>query len=859
VTTLGDAQKTKKIAGITIGKFRQIFWITMLLNKIYQSLVSLPLKLLVNSKLLPEDPIKDLAIDVESPIYYVLQRRSTSSFLMLKQKTEQLKLPSPQIISGEPAIIPNGAVFFLQNKTFFGLGGKPVKKYQRLMNQLIEQQAEQLKQDPAAAKNHQLIPISLYWGRNPGKENSLLRLFFTDSESANPLRKFFLFLLQGRNSFVRISKPIKMQDVTALNNQSSSLVTKLTRTLRVHFHRHRNAALGPLVSNRKQVITNIVVSDNVRKVIERESKSKNISIAKATKLAEKYAKEIASAYSYKTVRILESTLTHLWNKIYDGVEVRNAERVRELAATHEIVYLPCHRSHIDYLLLSYTLYHEGLVPPHIAAGINLNFWPAGPILRRGGAFFLRRSFGGNKLYTAVFNEYIFRLMDRGIPLEFFPEGGRSRTGRLLPPKTGLLAMTMQSCLRGTKKPIAIIPVYIGYERMFEGKSYLNELRGGEKKKESFGQLLGIRKTLKQAFGKVYLNFAEPIHLNQYLDQKQPEWRQYNGQVNAKPSWLTTQVNALSMLLMERINATTTLNSVSLISLILLSTERSAIGKKELLSDLELLIQLHKHAPFSTETFLPESSANELLQQAINLRTVFNISNPMGDVITTDEQSAILLTYYRNNILHVFMTSALLASCFMNQKSMTITALTKELCKLFPLLKKELFIHWDETRFKQEILNNLEVFEANNMISRKGNTLTRAEENQQGAELLYNHAQIARPTLLRYGIILTILSAHKESQDLNRKDLETRSQQLAQRIAALHSLNAPEAFDKNLFRNTISVLREEDLIKVNDKNNFMVNPELLELQEVILDKVSPNAKHSMLKTAAWANKHWQLQN
>ena len=821
----------------------------ILLNNIYQKLVSIPLKLLVSSRLLPEEPVKDLEIDPNAPIFYVLQRRSTSSFLMLKEKAAQLNLPKPQIISGDPDTIPNGAVFFLQNKNVLGFHGKLVGKYQRALKTLVESQRAQ------KDKAFQLIPISIYWGRNPGKENSWWRLLFTDTESATPFRKFFLFLFQGRNSFVRIAKPVDILKVADTDTSSDSLVTKLTRTLRVHFHRHRRAAMGPLITNRRQVITNIVVSDNLKKAIEREAKSKNISPAKARKLAEKYADEIASSYSYKMVRFLESALTHLWNRIYDGVEVKNVEMVRELATTHEIVYVPCHRSHIDYLLLSYTLYHEGLVPPHIAAGINLNFWPAGPILRRGGAFFLRRSFGGNKLYTAVFNEYIFQLMDRGIPLEFFPEGGRSRTGRLLPPKTGLLAMTLQSCLRGTRKPVAIVPVYIGYERMFEGKSYLNELRGAEKKKESFGQLLGIRKTLKQAFGKVYLNFAKPLILNDYLDQHQPEWHQYRGEANAKPSWLTPQVSDLADELMQRINASVTLNSVSLVSLILLSTERVAIGQKELASQLSLLLTLESEASYSEQTYAPNETPAGLIAQAEKLGTIFSVENPMGNIITTDEQTAVLLTYYRNNILHVYITSALIASCFLNQESTSRAVLVEELLKLFSILKKELFLHWSEDDFVAKIHQDIDVMVGLEMLTETDGNLTRADESHPGFDMLFTHAQIARPTLLRYGIILTILSTQAGRENLSRQTLEQRSQQLAQRIAALYSLNAPEAFDKNLFKNTVSVLREDELIKVSADNTFEIDTELNLLLDSILKKVNNHSKHIMQKTAAWANQYW----
>jgi len=821
----------------------------MFLSRFYQSLVSIPLKLMVSSKLVPENPIQELEIDPNSPIYYVLQRRSTSSFLMLKEKAKQLNLPEPKILTSDDKSVENGSVFFLQTKTILGFGGKPVKKYQKLFCSLLA------KQEKDKGQNHQLIPLSIYWGRNPGKENSLLKLIFTDTESANPLRKLFLFIFQGRNTFVRMTKPIDLNKVVFSGVSKEMQVTKLTRTLRVHFHRLRRAAMGPLITNRAQVITNIVSSSNIKDAIEKEIKNKNIPSKKAKKIAEKYAKEIASAYSYKAIRVMESTLTHLWNKIYDGVVVKDSEMVRELASTHEIIYVPSHRSHIDYLLLSYTLYHEGLVPPHIAAGINLNFWPVGPMLRGGGAFFLRRSFGGNKLYTAVFNEYIFQLMDRGIPMEFFPEGGRSRTGRLLPPKTGLLAMTVQSLLRGTRKPVAIIPVYIGYERMFEGKSYLNELRGAEKKKESFGQLLGIRKTLKQNFGKVYLNFADPIFLNPYLDEKQPSWHEYRGQVGAKPNWLTPQVSELSELIMQRINAAATVNSISLVALILLSTERMAIGKKELSSQLDLLLKFSRKLPYSNKTDIPKDDGLSLIEQAKELGTIFEVDNPMGEIITTDEQTAVLLTYYRNNILHVFISYSLVASCFVNNQNMAKSTLIKRCKTLFPFIKQELFIHWNDDELSNHLEQVVELFCELGLLHKNENKIQRSDESSNEFEQLMCIAQIVKPTLLRYGILLTLLSSQAGKGKTSRKELEKHSQQVAQRLAALYSLNAPESFDKNLFKTTINVLRKAELIQTAEDNSFNIDPKVEILNNQILDNVNIGSKLIMQKTAKWAKNYW----
>ncbi len=171
------------------------------------------------------------------------------------------------------------------------------------------------------------------------------------------------------------------------------------------------------------------------------------------------------------VRSTSFLLSNFWNKLYDGIAMHHFDKARAAAPGHEVIYVPCHRSHADYLLLSYQLHHSGVVPPHIAAGVNLNLPVVGPILRRGGAFFLRRSFKGNALYSVVFNEYLAQLVDRGVPLEYFIEGGRSRTGRLLAPRAGMLAMTLRAFLRAPRRPVMFQPVYIGYEKLMEGKSY----------------------------------------------------------------------------------------------------------------------------------------------------------------------------------------------------------------------------------------------------------------------------------------------------------------------------------------------------------------------------------------------------
>ncbi|MGH8519191.1 MAG: MMPL family transporter, partial [Panacagrimonas sp.] len=229
----------------------------------------------------------------------------------------------------------------------------------------------------------------------------------------------------------------------------------------------------------------LLAADRVRLAIEREAKQKNQTLEQVTTRARKIGNEIAADYSNSSINFLRLILSGVWNKIFKGIETRGLERVRELAQSHVIIYLPAHRSHADYLLLSYVLYLGGLVPPHIAAGENLNItFGIGALLRRCGAFFMRRKFGGDALYTAVFRAYVDSLLQRGYPIEFFPEGGRSRTGRLLAPKTGLMAMVVEAALRQRARKVLFVPVHIGYDRVWEINSYLKELKGAQKEKES---------------------------------------------------------------------------------------------------------------------------------------------------------------------------------------------------------------------------------------------------------------------------------------------------------------------------------------------------------------------------------------
>src|SRR5689334_8789457 len=265
---------------------------------------------------------------------------------------------------------------------------------------------------------------------------------------------------------------------------------------------------------------------------------------------------------------------------------------------------------MDYLLLSYVIYVHGYAIPHIAAGINLNLPIVGRFLRKGGAFFIRRSFAGNALYTVVFMKYLAAIMARGHSLEYFIEGGRSRTGRLLQPKTGMLSMTVRSFLRDPVRPVVFVPVYFGYERIVEASTYISELSGAPKKKESWWDLITSFKVLRERFGTVHVNVGEPIKLNDLLDAALPSWRAQRFDDDTRLPAVNALVGDLAQSIMRGINSAAAVTPINLLATALLASPRGALPETALLRQLEMYLALLKAHPYSTRVTLTDATPAE---------------------------------------------------------------------------------------------------------------------------------------------------------------------------------------------------------------------------------------------------------
>ena len=811
-------------------------------------------------RLTPENLGETLKLDPNRPVCYVLPQRSWIDLFALERICQEHGLPRPHRTGTSlPSVDRAGLLYLPVLLETFMKGRTPNSNLANLLTRAAEN----------TDYDAQIVPVSIFWGRDPGQETSLFKLIFADSVQAGHVRKLFILLANGRNVLGHFGLPLSFRDYLVNSAKKApaetpevvdpnaepvppKLARALPRALHFHFLRARTAVLGPTLLRRSVVINGVLNSDTVRQAIESEAKRKTMTLEQAEKRARRYAEEVAADYSSAAIRFGERILAALWNRVFKGVDVQSLDRVRALAQTHEILYLPSHRSHADYLLLSYVLYTAGLVPPHIAAGINLNFWPVGSFLRRGGAFYMRRKFSGDPLYTAVFRAYVDGLIRRGYSIEFFPEGGRSRTGRLLRPKTGLLAMVAESGLRSRARKVALVPVYIGYDKVWEVGSYFKELRGGRKSKESAEGLLKATKILGKSYGKAYVNFGEPIILQDHADAHLPGWREaIAANPDARPTGFPLWIRRLSMDHMRRINAAAVASPVGLAACALLAAPQKAATEDELVDQVGHLVDLLKAWPGNNQLMIPTPDPKAVLKWAAPIAGLQRVEHPWGDLLAAAGRPGVLLTYNRNNIQHLFALPALIAAFFRTRGILAEETIQTGCRALFPFLRNEFFLPWTLSDCEGVTRGYLDQMLASGLLTRESDGRLRRPD--VGSPAYASFAALGRvlgETLERHAMaVLLLTEERKRGQELRRDKFENDCRLLAERIAVLTGREAPEFFDKTLFAAYLDTLIEVGVVTEGEQGLLNVDVRCERIAERSVELLSDETRQMLVQLLA----------
>ncbi len=831
------------------------------INQLYRKLSGQLLDVAVKPKLLGELPEFD---DDDNILrFYVLQDYSRSNSILIDLQTQEHNLP-PALVGVQDIthdVKENAAIIFLHH---------PHAKDSQLSPRLSRLVAAVLQHPELQVR---LVPVSILWGRAPEKEDSLFKLLTADNwEDPSITKQLFNIGVMGRDTFVQFHPPQDLRtlihdslkgdgegfsvfdsvasetntvqntaqadtanDANKVNDIAPSfamvasadgnreLVRSLQQQLNIYLDKQRASMLGPDLSDRRNLVDKLVYSPAIKHAIEAEAAASGTSVREARMLAKGYANEMVNDYSHSIVRGFYKFLTWLWTQLYDGVEVHHFERVRELAADYELIYVPCHRSHVDYLLLSYVIYMRGLSIPYVAAGDNLDVPVLGPLLRGAVAFYIRRSFRGNALYTAVLREYMHTLITRNTPIEYFIEGGRSRSGRLLPPKMGMLAMTVHSQLRRTNKPVVFIPTYIGYERIMEGGTYVGELKGKPKESESLIGLLKVGRKIERIFGNVHLSFGTPLHLSDFMQK-------FDVPANSLPADRTdtplddktsAMVDNIGVKVMQHINKAAVITPVSLLSLVLLSAPKAALDEDICREQIALYQGLAQHLPYSDDTIITDMTPQQIIDYGIKLKLIERIPHILGDIIQVAGKQAALLSYFRNNILHVFILLSFLSALVARNGRIERSRLNSIAEQLYPFLQSELFLYYSAHGLTETLNKKVDSLLASGLIVELSDgMLSVPETNSKCYQQLQVLATPVEQSLERYFMTLALL-AQQGSGNLTENEVVDLCHLLGQRLSVLYADDIPDFFDRALFTSFIGALIRLDYLQKDEETGILI--------------------------------------
>lgn len=625
-----------------------------------------------------------------------------------------------------------------------------------------------------------LVPVSIFWGRAANKDRSWIRALFSEGWAvSSAARRFLILLFNRRDILVQFGDPLRPGHIVRPAEADTLATRRTARLLRVKFRNQKVAALGPDLSHRRSLVGQILRSAAVTRAVDAVAKE-GVGRTRVERAARRAAYDIAADMSYPAIRFLDRLLAWFWHRIYNGVQITGFANFETLAQTHTLVYTPCHRSHIDYLLLSYVLYHRGLMLPHIAAGDNLDLPIVGRILRGGGAFFMRRRFGADRVYAAVFSEYLYRVFRRGHAVEYFVEGGRSRTGRLLPARSGMLRMTIDAHERGLPRPIVFIPVYIGYERIIEGAAYLEELGGATKKRETISGIVRCLKLVAESFGTARVCFGEPIHLAQFL-------------ANCTE---TDPARALGKTILKGVNACAFVNAVDLVALATLATPRETIDEADLAMRVDLYRELIERHADHTRGGVTGAPTREIIRRVEMLGLLERepaIANDAGRTKTGEDilfHGSAPNTWYRNNVLHVVAAPSLIACLVNSRRAVPGAVLRRVFNDLYPYVANELHTGPESA---DRWLGHLEEV---GVVDHRYGTYTAPRDPGARLRLRLLGGAVA-PIVERFYIGVALLD-RSGTGTLDAEAWLAECLGIAERYARRYGINAPEFADPGLF-------------------------------------------------------------
>lgn len=527
-----------------------------------------------------------------------------------------------------------------------------------------------------------LIPNLMFFGKKPPTtEPSLMDLFLGPEQRPGRLRKLLRLLRKPGGIFIELSDPVILRDflqtgsATGRSLRHVSLV--LRRDLLSRLNRHRKSVTGPLLKSPDELKQEILTGDGLQVFMTTYAKRRKKRINQVRHEALGYLDEIAAKYSPAFIRVIVGLVRKFLTLLFEDIDfnIDALLQVRKMSRKGPLILVPCHKSHIDSIVLSYLLYTQNMACPHIVAGKNLAFWPMGPIFRRGGAFFVRRTFAGAVFYSKVFSGYIFKLLEEGFNIAVYVEGTRSRTGKMFRPQLGMLSLLLGAVKSGASEDLAFVPIYIGYDSIPEESSYISEIEGVKKEPESFRQLLKARKILRHRYGRIYVRFNTPISIKEVLtESNQTIDRMTSKEINLLCRDIGSRVvNAVSRSMV--------VTSQAIVAAAFLNAPKEIINSDDLFFRVETYLSYLQQQGVEVTGNLMEDP-DEAIRQAVDYfngkKHILKIYDGKEletnrNVYRLNPSRRVALDYYKNNAIAPFVPASFTALAILDKDAFQFSA------------------------------------------------------------------------------------------------------------------------------------------------------------------------------------------
>lgn len=783
------------------------------------------------------------------PVVYVLHARSRMDWLALNAVLNQRRLPLARFTNGIRsawlAPLYDAARLSWRTLRAFLSGGpaadpiasgwlaEAIAQGMPSALFLLDDEGEALASDPMGAlvaaqelseQPIQLVPIVVVWRRNWERARTEVgRLVLGREERPSVLQKVMAVSTRHRDAFVQAGEPVDLRELLDhLSDQPVERQVRLARVLlRRYLYRESRVVRGPRVRSHRWNRKLVVGSPEVRRLVRDEAAATGKSVEAVQADVEKVLDQVAARFSWPVVRLARVFTRLLWSRIYAGVDLRDvdAERIRAAYRDGTAVLAPCHRSHLDYVLISSQLFERDVMIPHVIAGDNLSFFPLGPLLRRVGAVFIRRSFSGDRLFPVVFFAYLRQLMRDEFPIEFFIEGGRSRTGKLLPARLGVLSMVIDAAAQGrSDRQVSLLPIAISYEQIAEEGAYARELAGGKKQDEDIGQVVKAGRVVTKRYGRVFMRVGTPILIGEVLAGLDRPWAELDRE----------ERNELLIVVGERLMNRIARNMVVLptgvVAMALLAQSKRGIRVAELSERVRRLDELLAGmGAQSAGRERGQRMVEQALARFLREKQVKRLADEDGDILQVVPEKRVTLEYYKNGLINYLVGPALMAAAVraaIPPAERERGVRQADAARVFELYRFQAYLLRYEFSLDPDIGLDQAWVQAREAAVRYGALEPLPAEGDPALAplvvarpaLLTELSELTRNFLESYMLVLRAARGLR-SRDLPLAELPERIQKVGEGLLAVDELRRPEALSLVNLKNAVRAYREEGVLQV----------------------------------------------